>query len=90
MIAGHTGALDIDEVHVVGSSVNHGPESHGVGDLSVEPDVLVSGEEPLHSGTDDTEDVAEHGNKDKATIVCENETGATGSPDRVCKTVESC
>ena len=44
-MGGLTGELDIEEVDIVGGCVYDGPECHGVGDLAVEPDVLVCGEE---------------------------------------------
>lgn len=81
-------ALDIDEVNVMGGSVNHSPESQGVGHLTMEPDVLISREEPLELGPNNTDDVAEHGDEDHATIEGQDETGTTGSPDGVFETVE--
>ena len=41
-----TAPLDIHEVNIVSGSVDHRPEGHRVGDLTVEPDVLIGGEEP--------------------------------------------
>lgn len=83
-----TGALDVDEVDVVRRGVHHCPERHGIGHLSMEPDVLVRGEQPSELGTDDADDVAEHGEEDKATIVSENETSAARSPDGKLETVQ--
>jgi hypothetical protein len=59
-----TETLNVEEVDVVGGRVYHGPESHGVSDLPVEPNVFVCREEPLQLGTDDADDVSEHGNED--------------------------
>ena len=58
----HTGTLNVEEVDVVSSGVHHGPECHGVGNLPVEPNVLVGGEEPGNAGADNTDNVAQHGN----------------------------
>lgn len=55
--------LDVDEVDVVRGGVDACPESHGVGDLPVEPDVLVRGEEGCHTRTDDADDVAKLENR---------------------------
>jgi hypothetical protein len=76
----HTSALDIDEVHVVGSGVDHGPEGQLVGDLTMEPDVLISWEEPSKLGANEANDVAEHGDEDETAIECQYETGTTGRP----------
>lgn len=43
---GLTSELDIEKVSIVCGCVYRGPECHGVGDLAVEPDVFVCGEEP--------------------------------------------
>jgi hypothetical protein len=56
-----TGALDVDEVDVVRRGVDDGPEGQLVRDLTVEPDVLVGGEQPSELRADDTDDVPEHG-----------------------------
>lgn len=84
-----TGDLNIDEVHIVGSSVNHRPESHGVSNLSVEPNVLVGGEKPGEFGANDTDDIAEHGHQDQTTIVGKDETGASRRPHRELEPVQS-
>ena len=84
----HTGTLNVEEVDVVSSGVHHGPECHGVGNLPVEPNVLVGGEEPRDAGTDDPDDVPQHGDEDEATVEGENEAGTTRRPDRPCQTVE--
>ena len=78
----HTGALNVEEINIMSGGVDHGPESHGVRDLSVEPDVLVGGEEPSETGADDTDDVPQHGHKDHGTIECEDKTSTSGRPDR--------
>jgi hypothetical protein len=61
--------------------VDDGPEGQLVRDLTVEPDVLVGGEQPSELRADDTDDVPEHGHQDEATIEGQHETGATGRPD---------
>ena len=86
---GLTGALDVDKIDIVGGCVDHGPECHRVGDLTVEPDVFVGGEEPGELGTDDTDDVAQHGEQNEAAIEGEDETGATGYPDGVFEGVQA-
>ena len=73
----------------MGGGVHHCPESHRVGDLSMEPNVLVGGEEPGNLGTDDADDVAQHGEEDKATIEGKNETSAARRPDRKTESVEA-
>lgn len=73
--------FDIDEVDVVSSGVDHGPESHRISDLSVEPDILVGGEGPCELGTDNSNDIAQHGNEDKTSIEGKDETSTTGRPD---------
>lgn len=59
-----TGAFDVDEVYVVSSRVDDRPECHGVGNLAMEPDVLVRRKEPAELGPDDSNDVAQHGDQD--------------------------
>jgi hypothetical protein len=83
-----TETLDIDEVDVVRGGVDHGPESHRVGNLTMEPDVLVCRERPGELGADDTDDVPEHGHQDQATIEGEDKTSATGGPDGPLETVK--
>jgi len=82
--------LNIDKVDIVSSGVDHGPECHGVGDLSVEPDVLVGGEEPCYFGTDDLDDVAEHGNKDETTVKGEDQAGTPRRPHGVLEPIQGC
>jgi hypothetical protein len=82
-------ALDVDKVDVMGGSVYHGPESHGVSDLSVEPDVLISREEPLHLGSDNSNDVPQHREENETAIERKNETSTTRGPDGKLETVES-
>jgi hypothetical protein len=76
-----TSALNIEEVDIVGSYVDHCPESHRVGDLSVEPNVFIRGEQPCKLGADDSNDVAQHWDKDKPAIKGKIETSATRNPD---------
>ena len=69
--------------------VYHRPERHRIRDLTVEPDVLVGGEEPGDAGANDKNDVAQHGDEDQATIEGKDETGTPGRPDGPGEAVES-
>lgn len=82
-------AFDVNEVDVMGGSVNHGPESHGISDLSMEPDVLVCREEPHHLRADNADDVAKHRDEDHAAVVGENKTSTAGNPDGIQERVET-
>lgn len=75
-----TGTLDIDKVDIVGRGVDHRPESHGIGDLPVEPDVLIGREKPGHLGADDLDNIAQHRDEDKTAVECEDQTGTPGRP----------
>jgi hypothetical protein len=75
-----TPLLYADEVNIVGGRVDHGPECHGVGNLTMEPDVLVRRERPGQLGADEADDVAEHRDEDHAAVQGEDETGTTGRP----------
>jgi hypothetical protein len=83
-----TSTLNIDEVDIVGSYVDHCPESHRVGDLFVEPNAIIRGEQPCKLGADDSNDVAQHWDEDKAAINGKNETSATRNPDGETQDVE--
>jgi hypothetical protein len=87
--SGLTSAFNIYEIDVVGTSVNHCPESHRICNLSVKPDVFIGGEQPSELGADNTDNVAQHGYEDKTTIEGKNKTSATGCPDGKLQTVES-
>jgi hypothetical protein len=76
-----TGALDVNEVHVVSRGVNRSPKSHRVCHLSVEPDIFVGREEPGNLGSNDTNNVAQHWKEDETAIVRKNQTCTTRSPD---------
>lgn len=69
--------------------MNHGPEGHRIGDLSVEPDVLIGREEPTQFRTDEANNVAQHRDENQASIESKNETGTAGGPDRPLKGVET-
>ena len=84
-----TGTFHIDKVDIMGRGMGHRPEGHGVGDLSMEPNVLVGGKEPCKLGTDDTNDVAQHRDKDETAIECEYQTGATRNPNREFEAVQT-
>jgi hypothetical protein len=73
-------ALNVDKIDIVCRGVYHGPESHGVSHLSVKPDVLVGREKPSQLGTNDPDDVAQHGDEDEAAVVSEDEAGAARRP----------
>jgi len=75
------GSLDIEEVNIVGSCVNHGPESHGVCDLTMEPDIFVSREKPGETGTNNANDVAKHGHENQTSVEGKYETCTSGGPD---------
>lgn len=81
-------ALNIDEIDIVSRGVDHRPECHRVGDLSVEPDVLVGGEKPCDFRTDDLDDIAQHGDENETSVKCEHQTGTAGSPDGVLEPVQ--
>jgi hypothetical protein len=75
-----TATFDIDKVDVVSSGVDHSPESHRIGDLTVEPDILVGGEKPSHMRADDTDNVSKHGHENEHAIEAQDETSSTGGP----------
>lgn len=75
-------SLDVEKIDVVSSGVYHCPESHGVCDLSMEPNVFIGGEQPGELGTNDTDDIAQHRKENKTSGISENETGTTRRPDR--------
>lgn len=54
----------------------------------MEPDVLVGGEEPGKTRTDDTNDVPQHGDEDHSAIERENKTGTSRRPHGPCQSVE--
>lgn len=78
---GRTGALDVEEVDVVRTSVHGGPERQCVRDLPVEPDVLVRGEQPGELGPDDTDDVTQHGEQNTSREEGEGQASTAGHPD---------
>lgn len=55
----------------------HSPEGHGIGDLTMKPDILVRREKPCQFGTKDTDNVAKHGNKNETAIIGQDETSAS-------------
>lgn len=68
----------------MGCSVNHCPKRHGIRNLSMEPDILVRGEEPCKFGANNTDDITEHGDQKQASIERKGETSTTRRPDRPC------
>lgn len=67
----------------------HGPEGHGVRDLSMEPDIFIGREQPSELGTDDTDDVAKHGKENETSVVGENKAGPARGPDGELETIQS-
>lgn len=55
--------LDADEVDIVGCRVDHSPESKRVRDLTMEPDILICGEDGRHFWTDEANDVTDWAKK---------------------------
>lgn len=55
----------------------------------MEPDVLVGREQPRQLGTDDTDDVAKHWNKDHGAVESQNQTGTSRYPHRVEQGIEA-
>ena len=76
-----TGSLNVDEVHIVSSSVNYSPEEHAVRDLAVEPDIFVGREGPSEFRTDNPNYIAQHGQQDETTIISKDESSTTRNPD---------
>lgn len=62
--------------------VHHSPECHRISDLAMEPYVFVCREQPRKFGTDDFDDVPEHGDQDHASVESKDKTSTTGSPYR--------
>lgn len=55
----------------------------------MEPNVLVGGKEPCEPGTNDADDIAQHGDKDETAIECEYKTGSTRYPNRELEAVQT-
>lgn len=83
-------SLDVNKVDIMSSSVDHGPEGHGICDLSMEPDVFVGREEPSELGTEDTDDISKHWDEDQTSIESQDKTGTTRDPDGESKSVQTC
>ena len=83
-----TSTFNTDEIDIVGSYVDHRPESHRVGHLFVEPNVFIRRKQPCKPGADDSNDVAQHWDKNKTAIQGKNETSATRSPDGISQGIE--
>jgi hypothetical protein len=84
-----TGTLDINEVDVVGGSVDHSPKCHRISHLPVEPDVLIGREQPSKLGPHDTDYVSQHGDEDHPSVKSKYESCSTGTPYRELETIES-
>lgn len=76
-----TGPFDLDEIDIVRRSMDHGPESHRIGDLSMEPDIFVGREKPSQLGAHDPDDIAQHRNKYGGSIKGENKACAARCPN---------
>ena len=87
--SGLTSALDIYEIDVMSSGVNHGPESQRICDLSVEPDIFIGGKQPSKLGSDNTDNIAQHGDEDQTTIESKYKTSATRCPNGKFQGVET-
>lgn len=68
--------------------VYHSPEGHGVRDLAMEPNVFVRREEPCEAGANDTDDIAQHGHQNHATVESKDKTCTTRSPYGPFETVQ--
>lgn len=84
-----TGTFDIEEIDIVGSSVNHGPESHRVGNLTMEPNVFVCRECPAELGSNNTNNVSKHGKENETSVKGKDETCTTGGPNGPCQSIQS-
>lgn len=56
----------------------------------MEPNIFVRGEQPSKLGTNDANDVSQHGDENKATVKGKNKASTTRSPNRVPESVQSC
>lgn len=65
------GEFDVVEVDVVSACVEAGEEKHGVGELTMHPQVLVEWEE-TNLGSNPTHDSSAYGEKDKHAVDTEN------------------
>lgn len=72
----------------MGGNVNDREEQHGVGDLSMEPKVLIQ-RQPLDLGTDPSHQGAAHGDQDECAIDCKRQTSTTREPDGELERVET-
>lgn len=71
------------------SGVHHSPERHLIRNLPVEPDVFVCGESPCQFGTNNSDDIPEHGEQNEATIIRKYKTSTTRNPDGVFQRVQT-
>lgn len=77
-----TSALNVDEIDIMSGGVDGSPKSHGICNLPVEPDALIYRNDSTQNRTQDTETVAKHWEKDEATVICQDESSSSRSPDR--------
>jgi hypothetical protein len=73
----------------MGRRVDYRPEGHRVGDLPVEPDVLVDRDEVGQRRTENTDYVAQQRDEDQASVESENKTGTARDPHRVFEGIKS-
>jgi hypothetical protein len=71
------------------SSVDHCPKGHRVGDLTVEPDVLIGGEEPGEPWSEYANEVPQHWEEDEAAIESEDEPRTSRGPNGILQGVEA-
>lgn len=70
------------------SSVERGKEKHRVGELAMEPQILVEGKEPKLWANNTDERPADR-EKNEHAIDSQDETGTTGNPDGVFERVKA-
>jgi hypothetical protein len=71
----------------MGAGVQNGEKEHSIGDLSVEPLVLVKWE-PSSLGAKPSENVPAHGHDDNHCVDTEDQTSTTRNPHGELKTVK--
>jgi hypothetical protein len=64
--------LDVDKIDVVSCRMKHSPESHRVGNLTVEPNVFIRWEEPGQLGSDDSDYVSQHWDENQAAVISQD------------------
>ena len=67
-------ALNVVKIDVVGGGVDAGKEKHRVGNLPVEPDVLIK-RQPPYLGADPAHDGTADGEEDEGSVDAQHEAG---------------